>query len=109
VIVGGEDEDIDDEAARDALLPAKIAALQRKTRTLLPWLDTSADFAWAGTFGESDNGLPSIGSIPGMPSCYAVLGYGGNGITFSMVAAQIIRMLLRGQRDPDAELFDFGR
>ena len=109
VIVGGEDEDIDDEAARDALLPAKIAALQRKTKALLPWLDTSADFAWAGTFGESDNGLPSIGSIPGMPNCYAVLGYGGNGITFSVVAAQIIQMLLRGQRDPDAELFDFGR
>jgi glycine/D-amino acid oxidase-like deaminating enzyme len=109
VIVGGEDEDFDNEAARDALLPTKIEALQDKTKALLPWLDVTADFAWAGTFGESDNGLPSIGAIPGMPNCYAVLGYGGNGITFSMVAAQIIQMLLRGQRDPDAELFDFGR
>jgi glycine/D-amino acid oxidase-like deaminating enzyme len=109
VLVGGEDEDIDDEAARDALLPAKIEALQGKTKLLLPWLDVTADFAWAGTFGESDNGLPSIGPVPGMPNCYAVLGYGGNGMTFSVVAAQIIQMLLRGQRDPDAELFDFGR
>ena len=109
VIVGGEDEDFDNEAARDALLPAKIAALQGKTKALLPWLDVTADFSWAGTFGESDNGLPSIGAVPGMPNCYAVLGYGGNGITFSMVAAQIIQTLLRGQRDPDAELFDFGR
>jgi len=109
VIVGGEDEDIDDEAARDALLPTKIEALQRKTKILLPWLDVTADFAWAGTFGESDNGLPSIGPVPGMPNCYAVLGYGGNGITFSIVASQIIQALLRGQRDPDAELFDFGR
>ena len=109
VIVGGEDEDIDDEAARDALLPAKIETLQDKTKALLPWLDVTADFAWAGTFGESDNGLPSIGAVPGMPNCYAVLGYGGNGITFSMVAAQIIQTLLRGQRDPDADLFDFGR
>ena len=62
VIVGGEDEDFDNEAARDALLPAKIEALQAKTKTLLPWLDVTADFAWAGTFGESDNGLPSIGA-----------------------------------------------
>lgn len=109
LIVGGEDEDFDNEAARDALLPAKIAALQKKTKLLLPWLDASADFAWTGTFGESDNGLPSIGPIPGMPNCYATLGYGGNGITFSVVAAQIIQALLRGERDPDADLFDFAR
>ena len=109
VIVGGEDEEFDDEAARDALLPAKIAALQAKVHALLPWLDTSADFAWAGTFGESENGLPSIGAVPAMPNCYAVLGYGGNGITFSVVAAQIIQALLRGQSDPNTELFAFGR
>jgi glycine/D-amino acid oxidase-like deaminating enzyme len=109
VIVGGEDEDIDDETARDALLTAKIQALQGKTKALLPWLDVTADFAWAGTFGESDNGLPSIGPVPGMPNCYAVLGYGGNGITFSVVAAQIIQAHLRGERDPDANLFDFAR
>ena len=84
-------------------------ALQGKTKALLPWLDASADFAWTGTFGESDNGLPSIGAVPGMPNCYAVLGYGGNGITFSVVAAQIIQALLRGERDPDADLFDFAR
>jgi glycine/D-amino acid oxidase-like deaminating enzyme len=29
--------------------------------------------------------------VPGMKHCYAVLGYGGNGITFSMMAAQILR------------------
>ena len=109
VIVGGEDEDFDNEAARDALCRPRSRGLQAKTKTLLPWLDVTADFAWAGTFGESENGLPSIGAVPGMPNCYAVLGYGGNGITFSMVAAQIIQALLRGQRDPDAELFDFGR
>ena len=109
LIVGGEDEDFDNEAARDALLPAKIAALQKKTKALLPWLDARADFAWSGTFGDSDNGLPSIGPIPGMPNCYAVLGYGGNGITFSVMAAQIIKALLRGERDPDADLFDFAR
>ena len=45
-MVGGEDEDIEDEAARDALLPAKLLALQRKTKQLLPWLDVSADCAW---------------------------------------------------------------
>ena len=109
VLVGGEDENIDDEAARDALLPAKIEALQKKTKALLPWIDATADFAWAGTFGESENGLPSIGAVPGMPNCYAVLGYGGNGITFGAIAAHIIAERLCGRPDPDEELFAFAR
>jgi len=108
VVVGGEDEDITDEAARDALLPTKVAALQEKTKALLPWLDATADFAWAGTFGESENGLPSIGAVPDMPNCYAVLGYGGNGITFGVIAAQIIANRLCGKPDPDEPLFAFG-
>jgi glycine/D-amino acid oxidase-like deaminating enzyme len=109
VLVGGEDEDIEDEGARDALLPAKILALQQKTKQLLPWLDVGADCAWAGTFGESKDGLPSIGPVPGMPGCYAVLGYGGNGLTFGVVAAQIIAHRLCRERDADEELFGFGR
>ena len=108
-MVGGEDEDIEDESARDALLSRKTVALQTKTKELMPWLDVSVAFAWAGTFGESDNGLPSMGPVPGMTNCYAVLGYGGNGVTFSMVAAQIIAGQLCGHPDVDADLFAFER
>jgi len=106
-IVGGEDEDFSDEARRDALLPGKITALQAKTRRLFPQLDVTADYSWAGTFGESDNGLPSIGAVPGRANCYAVLGYGGNGFTFGVIAAQILAARLCGQKDPDEDLFAF--
>jgi glycine/D-amino acid oxidase-like deaminating enzyme len=109
VLVGGEDEDFSDAATRDALLSKKIDALQKKARQLFPRLNVDAEFAWAGTFGESENGLPSIGAIPGMPNCYAVLGYGGNGFTFAMIAAQIIEAKLFCQTDPDADLFAFDR
>jgi hypothetical protein len=34
--------------------------------------------------------------VPGTPACYAVLGYGGNGITFG--ASQIIAAQLYGTR-----------
>jgi glycine/D-amino acid oxidase-like deaminating enzyme len=107
VVIGGEDEDVEDENARDALLSLKTAALQKKTKELMPWLDVSADFAWAGTFGESDNGVPSMGTIPGMTNCYAVLGYGGNGLTFGVIAAQIVVGQLCGRPDVDADLFAF--
>jgi glycine/D-amino acid oxidase-like deaminating enzyme len=35
------------------------------------------------------------------------LGYGGNGITFSMLAASMIANAVRGRPDPDAEVFAF--
>ena len=75
VVVGGEDEDTDDEQHRDAILDAKIEVLQAKAKRLFPSLNVAADFRWAGTFGESANGLPTIGAVPGMPNCYAVMGY----------------------------------
>lgn len=106
-IVGGEDEPFADEEARDALLPSKIKALRKKLAKLLPALDTTPIFQWAGSFGASDNGLPSIGEIPGMKNCWAVLGYGGNGITYSRIASEIIRTALAGGRDPDGDLYAF--
>jgi glycine/D-amino acid oxidase-like deaminating enzyme len=106
-IVGGEDEPFSDESARDALLPAKIAVLRAKLGQLFPKLDTGPAFQWAGSFGASDSGLPSIGEIPAMKNCWAVLGYGGNGITYSRIAAEVIRTALAGGTDPDADLYAF--
>lgn len=44
-----------------------------------------------------------------MPNCYAAMGYGGNGITFSMMAAQMLRGLITGTGDPDSDLVGFHR
>jgi glycine/D-amino acid oxidase-like deaminating enzyme len=109
VLCGGEDEEFADSASRDALLPAKTKALERRLHALLPGLDTRAEFAWCGSFGGSTTGTPSIGPVPGLAHCYAVLGYGGNGITFSAMAAQVLRSRILGTVDPDADLFSFRR
>lgn len=105
VMVGGEDEEFSDESRRDALIPQKIAAIRRKLARLMPALDTRPDFAWAGCFGSSATGLPAIGAIPGAARCFSVMGYGGNGITFSVIAAQLIQRAIQGLPDPDADLF----
>ena len=105
VIVGGEHEEFSDEARRDALIPKKITAIRRKLKALLPRLDTEPEFSWAGCFGASATGLPSFGAIPGAARCFAVPGYGGNGITFSVIAAQVIQRAILGLPDPDADLF----
>lgn len=105
VIVGGEDESFSDEALRDKLIPKKIAAIARKAKRIFPNINFEADYAWTGSFGESPTGLPAIGPIPELPRCYAVLGFGGNGITFSMLAAQLVSRHMQGIKDPDADIF----
>ncbi len=108
VICGGEDEEISDAEKRDRLLPAKIKAIREKLSRLFPALDTEPTHAWAGTFGTTATGLPSIGRVPGKKNVWAVLGFGGNGITYARIAADIIRAELSGRSDPDAGLYAFG-
>ncbi|MFN3547733.1 MAG: NAD(P)/FAD-dependent oxidoreductase [Mesorhizobium sp.] len=109
IICGGEDEDFADEAARDALIGEKTQRIAAKLSTLMPHVDTTPEYAWAGAFGATPSGLPLIGSVPGRAGFHAVLGYGGNGITFSRIAAELITASLTGHADHDADLFALDR
>jgi glycine/D-amino acid oxidase-like deaminating enzyme len=107
VICGGEDEDFTDEETRDALIGTKVATIASKLAALMPGVDSTPEFAWAGAFGSSSTGLPTIGPLPGKPRIHAVLGFGGNGIVFSQIASEIIATAIGGGVDRDAGVFGF--
>ncbi|HEV2897751.1 MAG TPA: FAD-dependent oxidoreductase [Pseudaminobacter sp.] len=109
VICGGEDENFTDEVRRDAMLVEKSARIARKLKAMFPHLDTKPDFSWAGTFGTTTTGLPHMGALAGYPRIFAVQGYGGNGITFSQIASEIVSATIAGSEDSDQNLFAFGR
>jgi glycine/D-amino acid oxidase-like deaminating enzyme len=109
VIVGGEDEDFVNAKRRDALISQKTRTLVKKFGRLFPDLPLEVAYAWAGTFGETKDGLAYIGVHPRFQHAYFALGYGGNGITFSVIAAEIIRDCFLGTENRDAYLFRFGR
>jgi glycine/D-amino acid oxidase-like deaminating enzyme len=44
-----------------------------------------------------------------LPRCWVALGYGGNGITYAQIAADVIAGALAGRPDIDADLYDFPR
>ena len=105
IVAGGEDES-DPEAYRSPeKLRAKSAAIRRKVEKLLGVSIGAPDYRWAAAFGATSTGLPLIGSVPGMTNVHAVMGFGGNGITFSQIAAEIVAAAVNGARDPDADLF----
>jgi glycine/D-amino acid oxidase-like deaminating enzyme len=105
--VGGEDEASATRHEDPESLAQKSHAIVRKIEALIPNLDVGVDYAWAGAFGESTTSMPLIGAIPGMPRGFAVMGFGGNGITYSMIASQIVGAAIRGRADPDAGFYEF--
>lgn len=109
VMVGGEDEEFTDPKRRDKLMKKKNETILRKFKKLFPKIDLEIDFYWCGTFGETKDGLPYIGEHPNHPHTYFALGYGGNGITFSVIAAEIIRDLYIGKPSGNEKLFAFNR
>lgn len=96
IVAGGEDDETVDVEARDRKLPAKTMAILEKMKLIWPKADTRVAHAWCGTFGETVDGLPLIGPAPGMPRVFAAYGYGGNGITFSYLAAQMTGAMMAG-------------
>jgi len=109
MIVGGEDIPYQSEITRDRLLRKKIARLEKAFSKLYPDIPFITDMAWCGTFSSTEDGLPYIGSWPGKNNMLFALGYGGNGITFSMIAAQVITNIISGKKDERQELFGFER
>lgn len=110
LLVGGEDDDHDIPARRDRLVERKAATLQRKVSLLFPHLHARPGFAWAGTFAETRDGLPLFGHHQqyGARVLFA-LAYGGNGITYSMLGAGLLRAQIERRPHPLTDLFAFAR
>lgn len=106
VIIGGLDEcHIIDGDARDNLLLEKTDALKQELSNLFPSLQRArVDFRWCGTFATSSDGLPFIGKHPSHRNTYLLLGYGGNGLMYYTLGAQLIRGLIVNGSHPDAQL-----
>ena len=109
ILIGGMDDNFSAPGLRDKALPAKAKALEHAFKKMFPAIHFRTDFKWAGTFASTKDGLPYIGCLPNRPHVYFALGLGGNGITFSIIAAQIITNLALGLNDDDARLFSFNR
>ncbi|WP_030069874.1 NAD(P)/FAD-dependent oxidoreductase [Halomonas alkaliantarctica] len=110
LLVGGDDDDEDIPKRRDARVEEKARGLALKIETLWPKLDINPTFSWGGTFAETDDGLPFFGPHEEHGSrVHFAMAYGGNGISYSMIGAKLLRALIEGKHHPLAELFSFQR
>lgn len=100
IIAGGNDHKTGEEKNTESCFISLEAYLKKyfKIKEVL--------FKWSSQFFEPIDGLPYIGHLPGNPSNYYVAtGYGGNGITFSQVATQLLSDIITGKQNEFEKLF----
>lgn len=105
VIAGGGDADLTDPAARDRLIPDKAAGIAAGLEALVGGAIAPRD-RWAALFGASPDGLPAIGRARPGEHVWLASGFGGNGVSFAALAAELLTAQLTGTPDPDLALFD---
>jgi glycine/D-amino acid oxidase-like deaminating enzyme len=108
-MIGGEDDDVLDPDAREKQIPAKSQRLLARLKETVGLDEAKIERAWAATFATTKDGLPIIGAPKSAPNCHFNLGFGGNGILFGLIGAQIIRDAITGRTNPAARLFGFDR
>ncbi len=108
-LIGGEDETFQNPQKRNALLNKKKQKLLKSFEKHLPHVPFYPDFVWAGTFGETKDGLPYIGEHKDFKNSYFVLGFGGNGITFSVTGMEMVADWLKNKKHILSPYFAFGR
>ncbi len=109
IIMGGGDEDFKNAKRRDAYLPKKEKLLVKAFNNTFPNIPFILDYSWAGTFGETKDGLPYMGKPDPAKNEHYILGFGGNGITFSVMGMDAIMNSLNNNAHEYLEYYKFWR
>lgn len=110
LLIGGKDETYRDVTRRRRALPAKARALAAAVPKRFPAIgDIEVAFSWAGSFAETPDGLAYIGGHSRWPRCHFALGFGGNGITYSALAAEYIADSITDRPPAALDLFRLER
>lgn len=109
LLIGGGDEEFTNPIKRDALTTKKNGQLLKLFEKYFANRSFYSDFQWAGTFGETKDGLPYIGVHPEFKNSYFVLGFGGNGITFSVIGMEMFSLWMKNSKHSLSQCFSFDR
>ncbi len=68
------------------------------------------NYKWSSQYFEPADGIPYIGSLPGHSGkIYVATGYGGNGMTYSNVAALLLKKIILNEESPYFDLYNPNR
>jgi glycine/D-amino acid oxidase-like deaminating enzyme len=111
ILFGGEDRPVPrGRRARQSALVKASKALHDKLVEIYPAASAlTVARAWEGIFATTPDGLPYIGAHRDYPRHLFALGYGGNGMTFGVMAARILLRHYLDRRRPEDAIYSFAR
>lgn len=100
LIVGGEDHKTGDDTNTDAC----FMQLESHVRKYFDVAEVT--HRWSSQYYDSVDGLPYIGVMPGKSDRFLVAtGFGGNGMTYGTVSANILKSIIFKEENPLINLF----
>jgi glycine/D-amino acid oxidase-like deaminating enzyme/nitrite reductase/ring-hydroxylating ferredoxin subunit len=105
LIVGGEDH----KTGQEDLPEGNYRVLEQWVRERFPQAGETL-YKWSGQVIEPVDGLAFIGKNPmDADNVYIATGHSGTGMTYSMIAGQLLTDLIVGRENPYAKLYDPSR
>lgn len=100
LIVGGEDHKTGEQD------PAEVPFRKLESHVRTHFDVASIAHRWSSQYYEPADGIPYIGVLPGHSDKFLVAtGYGGNGMTYGTLAAQVLKSLIMNEPNPLIEVF----
>jgi glycine/D-amino acid oxidase-like deaminating enzyme len=109
IVIGGFESPYKGQLPNENQLKKKCHALFKKLQYTFPDLYLETEYCSAGIFASTEDKIGYVGEIYQYPNCYFLLGYGTNGILYSVIGSQILRDLYLHGYHQDASLFSFYR
>lgn len=111
IVLGGEDIKFWFDTINDKIAKYKYNQLKKYLFKLFPDLSGSItiDYEFCGTFSATDDNLGVYGVSSEHDNLWYSLSYGANGIINSMVGAEMLAKMYKGELDENLKLFDPSR
>ncbi|MEG1363698.1 MAG: FAD-dependent oxidoreductase [Clostridia bacterium] len=113
IIFGGEDIKINSKLMSEEYLEQiakeKYNKLYIAMQKMFKINNIEVEYMYNGTFADTIDTLPIIDEIPGLNNCFCNLGYGANGILYSVIGAKILKEAIFGLYTKDINMFKINR
>ncbi|MDZ5710653.1 NAD(P)/FAD-dependent oxidoreductase [Jeotgalibacillus haloalkalitolerans] len=90
VIIGGLDENTDEEGDRNSKLIHKKYQLIEEFNTMFPTIRVEPEFYLASSYGGIVDGVPVVGKYEEFPGGYFVFAFGDNGMVYGQALAKLV-------------------
>ena len=95
--------------SRQRMAKGRVRLLAYLAEVYPHFADEKPEYAWEGLFAQTPDGLPYIGEHSRYPRHLFALGYGGNGMTASFLAAKTLVDMYQGRDKGNLFAFDRAR